>query len=118
MKRGIILTIYTFENKKPTVLPQVFYCCEMCTPILSPFLDALASLETTQVSDWVSRNFAKVTWAAKVTILAHPRGFELVYYFILKIDWWSPLGSSVLITTNKTITSIIIMVAIPFGSWW
>ena len=25
------------------------------------FLDALASLETTQVSEWVSRNFAKVT---------------------------------------------------------
>ena len=48
------------------------------------FLDALASLETTQVSESVSesvsRNFAKVTWAAKVTILAHLRGFELVSY--------------------------------------
>ena len=40
------------------------------------FLDALAFLETTQVGESVSDSFSKVT------ILAHIRGFELVFVYL------------------------------------
>ena len=37
MKRGVILTFYTFCcNKKPSASPRAFYCSEMCKKSKSP----------------------------------------------------------------------------------
>ena len=66
------------------------------------FLDALASLETTQVGESVTRNFAKVT------ILAHLRGFELVNQWanFQLIFVASPCGQILISDPNPLLASL------------